>query len=368
MRLVSPVDCLASLLAELRLAEKSEYSARDYAALVLSAAKLKSYVEVVSRVLVGLPNVDTLFANLKPRNTLEDLEEAFKSFVAPLVKQVRHGLPHRKYTVAIDITYQPYYGWEPNGWVHGYKPVNGSTGCYEFIVVSIVSYSKRFILLALPVPVVSKPLYCYVERLLDYVQELLPVEMVLLDRGFYGFELIDRLQKRRLKYIVLVPKKKAYQEILSRGSGVYSYTGTHPHGKTMKRISFNFAVALGVEDHDWLFATNARLKEPCDYVRVYKGRWGIETVFHVQDEVEVKTKSRDMRVRYFLFLFEALLYDLWQYFKNGLSFSSYVLNIHLKLVLEQIKEALDELLEDEENRKRALQASAKGLKITAHAH
>ncbi len=82
----------------------------------------------------------------------------------------------------------------------------------------------------------------------------------------------------------------------------------------------------------------------------------------------MKTKSKDMRVRYFLFLFEALIYDLWQYFKNGLSFSSYVLNIHLTLVMEQIKDAIQEVLEDEEDQRRALQAAAKGLKIKAYTH
>ena len=360
MKLVSPVEYLASLVGRLRLDEKSEYSARDYAALVLIAAKLRDYVETVSRVYGGLPDVDTLFANLKPRNTLDDLEVVFREFVAPLVKPLRSKLPHRKYTIAIDITYQPYYGGKPNGWVHGYRPVRGATGCYEFIVVSIVSYARRFILLALPVPAVSKPLDCYVERLLDYVQGLLPAEKVLLDRGFYGFRVIDLLQ-RRLRYVMLVPKKKEYREILERGSGVYPYRSTFTVDKTTKEIAFNFAVVLDYLGYDWLFATNAKLREPMGYVHAYKKRWGIETTFRVQDEVEIKSKSKDPSVRYFLFLFEALVYDLWEYFKDGLSFTSYVLNIHMKLILELIQDAIDELLEDKETRELALRAARKGL-------
>lgn len=355
------MDYLASMLGRLGLAEKSVYSSREYAALVVIAAKLKDYVETVSKVYGGLPDVDTLFANLKPRNTLDDLEDVFREFVAPLVTRVRSRLPHRKYTIAIDITYQPYYGGKPNGWVHGYRPVKGSTGCYEFIVVSIVSYSCRFILLALPLPAVSKPLDCYVERLLDYVQPLLPVEKVLLDRGFYSFPVIDLLQRRRLKYIILVPKKKEYREILERGDGLYHYTSTYPRGKTTKEIAFKFAVVRDYLKYDWLFATNIRLEEPRSYVHMYKKRWGIETAFRVQDEVEVRSKSKDPRVRYFLFLFEALVYDLWEYFKDGVSFSNYVINIHMKLVTEQIQDAIDELLEDKETRELALRAARKGL-------
>ncbi|MFQ5815774.1 MAG: transposase [Candidatus Hydrothermarchaeaceae archaeon] len=368
MRLVSPVDHLASLLASLRLTEKSEYSARDYASLVLIAAKLKDYVETISKVHVDLPDVDTLFANLKPRNTLDDLEDVFKGYVTPLVGLLKPKLPSRRYTLAIDITHQPYYGEKPNGWVHAYKPVDGSTGCYKFMVASIVSCSRRFILLALPVPAVSKPMAVYVERLLDYVQPLLPIERVLLDRGFYSFKVIDMLQSRGLKYIVLVPKKKEYAEILERGDGVYHYRSSFPDGKTKKEIGFHFAVARGYQKHDWLLATNMRLKEPTCYVHVYKKRWGIETAFRVQDEVEIKSKSKDMRIRYFLFLFEALVYDLWQYFKGGLSFSSYVLTLHMTLVMEQIEEAIDELLEDRGTRRLALQAVRRGLRIKINAH
>lgn len=36
------------------------------------------------------------------------------------------------------------------------RAVKGSTGCYMFIAVSIVSYYRRSILLALPVPALSR--------------------------------------------------------------------------------------------------------------------------------------------------------------------------------------------------------------------
>ncbi|HID05465.1 MAG TPA: hypothetical protein EYP20_06630 [Aigarchaeota archaeon] len=358
MRLVSPVDYLASLLVKLHLIEKSEYSSRDYASLIVFAAKAKDYVETVSKVLKGLPNVDTLFLNLKPRNTLVDLEEALKAYVAPLVKPLKSRLPHRKFTVAMDVTYQPYYGKEPNQWVHAYKPVKGSTGCYKFIVVSIVSYSRRFILIALPLPVISKPMAWYAERILDFILPLLPVDLVLMDRGFYDFKLFDRLRKRGLRFIVLAPQKMEYQDIMERGDGVYPYSSTYPEDKTQRKISFYFAVALDYQGYDWLFATNIKLDDVKSYVHIYKCRWGIETVFRVQDEVEIRSKSKDMRVRYFLFLVETLLYNLWQFFKTGIpasysSFSAFVLAIHLTLLIELLMDAVLEVLDAEvEDRER----------------
>lgn len=105
MKIVSPMDYLASLLVKLHVVDKSEYSARYHATLILFAAKGKDYVETVSHVMMCLPNIDTLFLNLKPNNSLEDLEEALKAFATPPVKLLKSKLPHRKFTIAIDITY-----------------------------------------------------------------------------------------------------------------------------------------------------------------------------------------------------------------------------------------------------------------------
>lgn len=371
MKILSPLDYLASLLITLHLTDKSEYSARDYVALIVFAAKGRDYVETVSKVMKSLPNVDTLFLNLKPNNTLRDLEEALKAFVTPLINPLKSKLPHRKFTIAIDITYQPYYGKKPNAWVHGYKPVKGATGCYKFIVVSVVSYSRRFILIALPVPVISKPMAWYAERLLDFILPLLPVERVLMDRGFYDFKLMDRLRKRGLGYIILTPQRKEYQVFMDMGDGVYPYSSTFPEGKTKVGISFYFAVVLDYEGYDWLFATNIKLEDVTSYVHIYKCRWGIETTFRVQDEVEIKSKSKDMRVRYFLFLFEALLYDLWQFFKDGISippyfsFSAYVLAVHLMLLIEVLVDAVLEVLDVEiQDRKRLTLAVADRLGVS----
>ena len=51
-------------------------------------------------------------------------------------------------------------------------------------------------------------------------------------------------------------------------------------------------------------------------MRYYKKRWGIETTFRVQDEVRIKTKSLRPLIRFALFLFECMLYNLWQFFKG----------------------------------------------------
>lgn len=124
---------------------------------------------------------------------------------------------------------------------------------------------------------------------------------MLLDRGFYDMEVIENL-KRNLKFLMLVPKYDAYRDIMGRGSGVYEYSTNFPKGNTSAMVSFLFAVVLDHLKYDWLFATNIRFENLRAYVRLYKGRWGIETTFRVQDV-------------------ESLLYTLWVFFSAGVGFS-----------------------------------------------
>lgn len=92
MKLVSPLEYLASLLVKLHMVDNSEYSARDYASLVLFAAKSMDYAETVSKVMKSLPNVDTLFASLKPRNTLGNIERFAAMPFLPCVELLLEGL------------------------------------------------------------------------------------------------------------------------------------------------------------------------------------------------------------------------------------------------------------------------------------
>jgi hypothetical protein len=45
----------------------------------------------------------------------------------------------------------------------------------------------RFILLVIPIPKISVEEDYYVRELLIFVNSLIPIEMVLLDRGFYAW-------------------------------------------------------------------------------------------------------------------------------------------------------------------------------------
>lgn len=68
-------------------------------------------------------------------------------------------------------------------------------------------------------------------------------------------------------------------------------------------------------------------------MHLYKLRWGIETTFRVQDEVRIRSKSTSILTRYFLYVLEALIYNLWVSLK-GMSFAAFDLLLWLELLLE----------------------------------
>ena len=52
----------------------------------------------------------------------------------------------------------------------------------------------------------------------------------------------------------------------------------------------------------------------------------METQFRVQDDAKIKCKSKDMKIRYFLFLFEQMLQVIWMcFYKEETSFKEFII-------------------------------------------
>jgi len=81
-------------------------------------------------------------------------------------------------------------------------------------------------------------------------------------------------------------------------------------GRTLKVVYTGGEVALG------------------DILAEYKKRWRIETSFRVHDEARIKCKSKDMKIRYFLFLFEQMLQTIWIcFFKEEATFKEFIIGM-----------------------------------------
>jgi putative transposase len=326
----SVMDFLVSSLLRWIFSEKhplenAEYAPGTFVQLLINAAQAKDYVETISSLDPGLPNVDTLFWRLSECASLDLILREYKKVVKRNIEAVKEQIRRRRFIIAIDETHEPFYGRLKNLWIHDYRNgVKGATGSYKYIVVSIVSGDLRFILLAIPIPKISVETDYYVKELLIFVKSLIPIELVLLDRGFYAWGVIKVLQELKLGYIILVPKYTVFKDWLKKGAGLHEHQGKLNRDKTIYNISTYIAVLPDFKGSDWVFATNIKYEKIFRYVRYYKKRWGIETTFRVQDEVKIRTKSPIPEIRFALFVFECMLYNVWQFFKGRVPFRRFV--------------------------------------------
>src|SRR3989344_5779913 len=82
------------------------------------------------------------------------------------------------------------------------------------------------------------------------------------------------------------------------------------------------------KNYDWIFATNVEKIVLEDMLIQYKKRWRIETQFRVQDEARIKCKSKEMKVRYFFFLFEQMLQTTWIcFYKDEVPFKKFLIEL-----------------------------------------
>jgi hypothetical protein len=181
---------------------------------------------------------------------------------------------------------------------------------------------------------------------------------MLYDRGFNSYELIYRLKMHKLGYQILWRQDKGKeterwtkkefkkmkpgelkevirQGIFSRHKTTYKFKARFVLIKQYKRKEDDKA-------YDWVFSTNLKLKSQMWYLRKYKKRWGIETVFRVTDELRIRTSTLKQNIRYFLFVFTCLMYNLWKFAKimlkdreDNITFSVFVRKLS-NLILAKI--------------------------------
>ena len=260
----SVVDFLVSSLVRWIFSEKhplenAEYSPGAFVRLLMNAAQAKDYVETISGLNKRLASVDTLFWRLSECASRDLILREYKKVVKRNIEAAKGQIRRRRFIIAIDETHEPFYGRTKNLWIHDYRNgVKGATGSYKYIVITIVSGDLRFILLVIPIPKISNDTDYYVKELLIFVKSLIPIEIVLLDRGFYSWGVIKVLQKLKLGYIILVPKYDKFKEWLKKGARLHDHQGKLNRDKTTYKISTCIAILPDYKGFDWVFATNIK--------------------------------------------------------------------------------------------------------------
>lgn len=298
---------------------------------LLRAAASNTYLETVGK------RADSIHLVIKRVPSSEAYWEYSKA-VRNIGK--RFNLSEQDVVLAIDHTDEEFYGDVQGFWIHGWTGEAGVTGKFKFFTCALVSSDipQKIPLFSIPVHVgqnlAKNVLFC-----LSIVRSMIrSIKLVLFDRSFYSKELIMALTDAGYPYLIFVPKnKKVAAELKQMVEGErktvrYQFRLNKDH--TVLRGETTLAFLKKVIDprngksFDWSFATNQE-EINLDYiVPTYKGRWRIETGFRVQDEARIKSKSKEIRVRFFFFIYEQLLQLLWAVlYKDEVSFKRFLLEL-----------------------------------------
>lgn len=299
---------------------------------LLGAAAYNTYLETVSN------KADIIYLRAKESPTVR-MTYAYLDYMKRLSE--KFDWKSKKFILAFDYTDEDFYGNVQGFNIHGYTGKNGVTGKFKFLTCSIVSddIPQKIPLLSVPISMGH-----YKSHVVDYcLSHIKPImggiELILFDRGFYDKDMMYELGNASYPYLIFVPKHKDKKEILlpmingECKSMVHDFTVNKNKTKYKAQNILVFLKQIydkrTDKNYDWVFATNVDTKKLGSIIPVYKKRWRIETGFRVQDDACIKCKSKEMPIRYFLFLFEQLLQTQWMcFYKEDSSFKNFIIQMH----------------------------------------
>jgi hypothetical protein len=298
---------------------------------LLSSASHNTYIETIGN------KADTLYADVKS-SIIGTTTSAYLNYISRLSKKLK--LNEKKIILAFDYTDEDFYGDVQGFDIHGWTRENAVTGKFKFITCSIVSdeIPEKIPLISLPIRIghyKSDVILRCLSSIKDYIGK---IELIIFDRGFYDKDLMYELTKMNYPYLIFVPKHDDKKSILCgipEGEQIAIYNEFDFKKNQSKFTDENILIFLkqiydpkSQKNYDWVFATNVEWILLENIVAVYKKRWRIETQFRVADEARIKCKSKEMKIRYFFFVFEQILQTIWIcFFKDEIPFKKFLIEM-----------------------------------------
>ena len=298
---------------------------------IIDASAHNTYVETIGN------KADTLYRRIK-ESPISMTTYAYLNYISRLSAKLK--LTEKEVILAFDYTDEDFYGDVQGFDIHGWTGKDAVTGHFKFITCSIISddIPEKIPLISIPIRLghykSSVILHC-LTLIKDYVRK---INLILFDREFFNKDLMYELTKLNYPYLIFVPKHKDKKEILypmKIDEQVAIYNDFKVNKNQSKYAGENILIFLkqiydpkSEKNYDWVFATNIEEVLLENLVMTYKKRWRIETQFRVQDEARIKCKSKEMKIRYFLFMFEQMLQTIWIcFYKDEISFKEFLIEM-----------------------------------------
>lgn len=242
------------------------------------------------------------------RQEIQEMYEEAGQRILELAEE--EGRMDTEVDVAIDYTKIPYYGDKNDEMVAETQPKDGTSHCYKFATLKVVTGNEQYAIKSLPVNKFANT-EDLVEDLLQYAEQCIDIRRVYMDRGFFSGAVVNTMDDNDWKFIMPATRTSGIKNRLEKADGEkiekYELNGKEP-------ASFNLVLREGKDGELKSFATNCGKLEILAHnlFKLYGRRWDIETGYRVQkNKFLPKTTSKNYNVRLFLFLFSELLYNSW---------------------------------------------------------
>ncbi|MFP4048123.1 MAG: transposase [Bacteroidales bacterium] len=293
---------------ELVKGKNSEYENSDEFLVWVWAGVNQVSVQQASRDLEDLgydvPSGDTILTTMS-NQPYDILEKGFDKIFEDLIAKAKEKqLFDKPVTLAIDYTDIEWYG-DELPFIIKSKSKNGTNKFIRFATIAVVEDGKRFTLKVLPVtPLSTKEKV--VEELIEFAQELVDIEVILFDRGFYTNKVVEMVKNLKESFIMPVKKQGKAKEKMKDSylNGPLEYEMSKGAKYTMMTIKDK------QKDKLLPYATNLDDK-PINVHKFYKSRFGIETQYRVKNKFMGRTCSKKYKIRYTFFVLAVCLYNMW---------------------------------------------------------
>jgi len=303
----------------------------EFAKLLGEASSHNTYIETISN------KADSLHYHIA-KGYVEYSNEEFYNLVEKKIKKLHLGAVD----LIVDITSEKFYGNSSGLYLHNWTGEDGIQAKYHYLVAGILFRNKIY------------PFYVAILRIGTFKAELLgricdlcsklnlKVKLVKLDRGFYSGEVIDELELKDMNYLIFAKKSALFKCMLEATDKnvIIKHEIKYKKDKGSHRAETDIALVKNVNGYDWVFATNIFLRDARKYVKIYRKRWNIETMFRVHDEARIKSKSINPLVRLFYFMISMLLLFMWNLCaKEEYSFKKFIINLEQMLKNVEVSRA-----------------------------
>jgi len=238
------------------------------------------------------------------------------------------GVFRRNAVAAIDYNRDLFYGDKNAKNVIGGEHERGTCWAYCYGTIHVVEAGRRLTLSSMTINEFTEKADAIEKLISDTTARGLHIKLLLLDRAFFTIDVITRLKKLNVRFIIPAVKNDKVKEAMR------NYDRAEPAkrftlGDKRKSVTFNLYLfkrpvgqlpkkkKLSVYDLYFGFATNLPRSLACNVPlfipQEYRRRWGIETGYRVQADAQAKTTSTKYCVRLLYQMTSVLLYNVWQY-------------------------------------------------------